>query len=76
MVPVIEVHRRPDGTWEALVRHVLSSNDLDTIDDLDRFPTERGSVALGGQTKELTIYLEDLESGWVRWDEAYPNPSS
>ncbi len=70
MTPVIEVHHAGDGVWEAAERHVLTSEDLETM-TLDNLPTVRALVKIGGSLKELTVYLEDEEDGWVTWTQAY-----
>ncbi len=69
--PVIEVHKDNDGTWEAYERHILSSDDLETVDNLEKHPTISALVRVGGSLKQLTVYLEDEEDGWITWTDAY-----
>lgn len=68
---VIEVHLADDGLWDSDVRHVLSGEDLETLDDLSAFETTQAQVRVGGQVKLLTVYLDGDEDGWVTWAEAF-----
>jgi hypothetical protein len=70
VTPVIEVHRGSGGVWEAAERHILDSDDLDAL-VVEGLPTVQALVRVGGALRELTVYLEDEDDGWVTWTEAY-----
>ncbi len=70
-VAVIEVHRGEDGVWDSDLRHVLNSEDLETLDTVEGLKTTEASVRIQGQVKLLTVYLDDEDDGWVTWQDAF-----
>ncbi|MBN2361103.1 MAG: hypothetical protein JXR83_16730 [Deltaproteobacteria bacterium] len=70
-VTILELFRGDDGTWEAAVEPVRGGNDLDAVDDLASYPSERAPVRVLGATRTLTVY-RDGERAFVSYDEALP----
>lgn len=71
MIAVLEVVKGADGIWETVDVDVRTSDDLDTIDRLDRYPSERAQVRVRGALKTLTVYRTDEDGGLVTYEEAY-----
>ena len=70
-VPILELYRGDDGTWEAAVAPVRGGDDLDVVDDLAPYQNERAPVRVLGATRTLTVY-RDGERAFVSYAEALP----
>ena len=68
-VPILELFRADDGTWEAALEPVHGGNDLDVVDDLAPYPSEQATVRVLGSARTLTVY-RDGERAFVSYEQA------
>jgi hypothetical protein len=75
IVGVVEVHRGPDGVWEASDVPVLDTGDLASSDDLASFDACPAPVRIRGAIIVLDVYCASDEHGWILWNQAPVPPA-
>lgn len=56
MISVLELEPAEDGVFVATLHDIRTTDDIETVDSLDRFSERTARVRVGGEERTITVY--------------------